>query len=133
MSSSSLIDNKEKDIFILGKSPTQVLEHTLTEEKMYSINFTKNKKIICLSLQYNRANNYLFINGTEIIRFKAKDSEIVATPLCVWNIRKVISVGNMKKTGLNRYLYTFSADYDAIASADILDNHKYLMKKDGIV
>ena len=83
MSSSSLIDNKEKDIFILGKSPTQVLEHTLTEEKMYSINFTKNKKIICLSLQYNRANNYLFINGTEIIRFKAKDSEIVATPLCV--------------------------------------------------
>ena len=133
MSSSSLIDNKEKDIFILGKSPTQVLEHTLTEEKMYSINFTKNKKIICLSLQYNRANNYLFINGTEIIRFKAKDSEIVATSLCVWNIRKVISVGNMKKTGLNRYLYTFSADYDAIASADILDNHKYLMKKDGIV
>ena len=39
----------------------------------------------------------------------------------------------MKKTGLNRYLYTFSADYDAIASADILDNHKSLMKKDGIV
>ena len=39
----------------------------------------------------------------------------------------------MKKTGLNRYLYTFSADYDAIAVADILDIHKYLMKKNAIV
>ena len=83
MGSSSHIDNKKKDIFIFGKSPTQVLEHTPAAEKIYSISFTKSNKIICLSLQYNRANNYLFINGTEIITFKAKDSEIVATPLCV--------------------------------------------------
>ena len=41
MSSSSHIDNKKKDILILGKGPTQGLEHTLAAEKMYSINFTK--------------------------------------------------------------------------------------------
>ena len=41
MSSSSKIDNRKKDIFILGKGPTQGLEHTLNAEKMYSINFTK--------------------------------------------------------------------------------------------
>ena len=133
MSSSSHIDKRKKVILILGKSPTQVLEHTLTAEKMYSINFTKNNKNICLSLHYNRANSYLFVNGTEIITFKSKDSEIVATPLCAGNISKDISVDNMKKTGLNRYFYTFSADCDAIAVADILDIHKYLMKKNGIV
>ena len=49
MSFSSHIDNKKKDILVLGKGPTQRLEHTLTAEKMYSINFTeKNKKFFAL-------------------------------------------------------------------------------------
>ena len=60
MSSSEHIDNKKKDILILGKGPTQGLEHTLTAEKMYSINFTVTKKKFCLSLHYNGANSYLF-------------------------------------------------------------------------
>ena len=47
---------------------------------MYSINFTVTKNKFCLSLHYNQANSYLFVNGTEIYKFKAKDSEIVATP-----------------------------------------------------
>ena len=66
MSSSAHIDNKKKDILVLGKGPTQGLEHTLTAEKMYSINFTVTKKKFCLSLHYNGANRYLFVNGTEI-------------------------------------------------------------------
>ena len=78
MSSSAHIDNKKKDILVLGIGPTQGLEHTLTAEKMYSINFTVTKNKFCLSLHYNGANSYLFVNGTEIIKFKAKDSEIVA-------------------------------------------------------
>ena len=77
------IDNKKKDILVLGKGPTQGLEHTLTAEKMYSINFTVTKKKFCLSLHYNGANSYLFVNGTESYNFKAKDLEIVATPLCL--------------------------------------------------
>ena len=60
MSSSAHIDNKKKDILILGKGPTQGLEHTLTAEKMYSINFIVTKKKFCLSLHYNGANSYLF-------------------------------------------------------------------------
>ena len=70
-------------------------------------------------------------NGTEIIKFKAKDSEIAATPLCLGNISKDWSVDNMKGTGLNGYVYDFSVDYDAIAVDDIKD--KYLMKKNNIV
>ena len=77
-----------------------------------------------MSLHYNGANSYLFFNNTEIIKFKAEDSEIVATPLCLGNISKDFSMDNMKKTGLNGYAYGFSVDYDAIAVADILDTHK---------
>ena len=131
MSSSAHVDNKKKDILILGKGPTQGLEHTLTAEKMYSINFSKGYTKFCLSLHYNGANSYLFVNGTEIIKFKAKDSEIVATPLCLGNNSKDLSVDIMKKAGLNGYVYDFGIDCYAIAVDDILDFHKYLMKKMG--
>ena len=97
---------------------------------MYSINFKVRKKKFCLSLHYNGANSYLFVNGTEICKFKAKDSEIVASPLCLVNISKDWSTDKIKKkTGFNEYIYVFSVDYDA---ADIDDNkviQKYLMKK----
>ena len=52
---------------------------------MYSTNFTATKKVFCLSLHYNGVNSYLFVSDTEIYKFKAKDSEIVPTPLCVGN------------------------------------------------
>ena len=68
--------------------------------KMYSINFTERDKRFCLSLHYNGANSYLFVNGKEIMKFKAKDSEIVTTPLCLGNISKDWSVDNINKTGL---------------------------------
>ena len=67
---------------------------------MYSVNFAVTTKKFCLSLHYNRANSYLFVNGTEIYKCKAKDSEIVATPLCLGNISKDWSTDNMKKKGL---------------------------------
>ena len=88
MSSSTKIDNRKKDILILGKDSTQVLDHTLSAGKMYSINFTQHNKNIWLSLHYNGANSYSFVNGTEIHKFKAKYFEIVATPLCLGNISK---------------------------------------------
>ena len=88
MSSSSKIDNRKKDILILGKGPTQGLEHTLSAEKLYSVNFTKKNTKFCLSLHYNGANSYLFVNSTEISNFKAKDSEILAYSLCLGNISK---------------------------------------------
>ena len=100
MSSSVHVDNKKKDILILGKGPPQGLEHTLTAEKMYLINFTETKNKFCLSLHYNGTNSYLFVHGTDIYKFKAKDSEIGATPLCLGNITKDWSVDNIKKLGL---------------------------------
>ena len=64
MSSSVHVDNRKKDILILGNGPTQGLEHTLTTEKMYLINFTVSRKKSCLNFHYNGANSYLFVNGT---------------------------------------------------------------------
>ena len=100
---------------------------------MYSINFTVTNIKFCLSLHYNGANSYLFVNGTEIYKFKAKDSEIVATPSCLGNISKDWPVDNIKRTGFNGYVYDFSIDYEAIAVDDIKDIYKYLMKKNDIV
>ena len=76
---------------------------------MYSINLAVK---FVLSLYYNGANSYLFVHGKKIIKFKAKDYEIVPSPLCLGNISKDWSTGNMKKTGLNGYVYDFSADYN---------------------
>ena len=119
----------KKDILVLERRPTQGLESTLTAEKMYSINFTVTRKKFCLSLHYNGVNSYLFVNGTEICKFKAKDSEIAATPLCLGNISKDWSIDNMKRTAFTGYVYHFSVDYKATDVDDIKDIHKYLMKK----
>ena len=96
---------------------------------MYSINFSETRKKFCWSLHYNGENNYLFVNGTEIIKFKAKDSELTSTLLCLGNVSYDFSVTNMKKTGLYGNVYEFSADYGTISVDNILIIHKYLMEK----
>ena len=108
MSSSSHIDNKRKDLLILGKGPLH------NDQNIHW-------------LQKN-----CIVNGTEIIKFKAKDSEITADPLCLGNISKDWPADNMKKRRLKGYVYDFSVDYDAIAVSDILDIHKYLLKKNNM-
>ena len=84
-------------------------------------------------MHYNGASSYLFVNGVEIIKFKAKDSNIITNPLCLGNISKDWSVDNMKDTRLNGYVYDFSVDYNATDVDDIKDIHKYSMKKNNIV
>ena len=86
-----------------------------------------------MSLHHSGRNSNLFVNGTEIIRFNANGSEIVATPLCLGNISKDLSVDIMKKTRLNEYVFDFSVNYDAIAINDMLHIHKYLMKKNNMI
>ena len=75
----------------------------------------------------------IYLLMVQKLLFKAKDSETVATPLCLGNISKDWSVDNMKKTGLNGYVYDFSVDYDAIAVDNILDIDKHLMKKNNMI
>ena len=84
-------------------------------------------------MHYNGANSYLFVNGTEIYKFKAKDSEIFVGPICLRNISKDWSVDNMKKIGFTGYVYDFSVDYKTTAVDDIKNIHKYLMEKNNII
>ena len=133
MTFSAHIDNIKKEILALGIGPTQGSEHNLTAEKIYSFNFIVTKKKFCLSLHYNGANSYLFVNGTEIYKFKTKYSEIVASPLRLGNISKDWSTDNMEKTGSNGYLCDFSVDYDASDIDDSKGIHRYLMKKNNIM
>ena len=83
-------------------------------------------------MHHNGDNSYLFANGTEIIKFKAKDSEIIPNPIWLGNISEDYSMANMKKTGLYGSVFDFSVDYRVTAVDDILDIHKYLIKKNGI-
>ena len=117
-----IIITKKNNILVLGKDFVQAINSTTNyQEKLYKISFTEKNKNFCLSLHLNL--HYLFVNGTDIHKFKAKDSEIVANPLCLGNISKDFSVDDMKKkTGLNGYVFDFSVDYDAIAVDDILDH-----------
>ena len=84
-------------------------------------------------MHYNGANSYLFVNGSEIYQFKAKDSEIAVGPICLGNISIDWSVDNMKKTGFNGYVYDFSVNYYAIPVYNIKNIHKYLTRKNDIV
>ena len=104
------IDNKNKDILILGEGPTQGLDDTTrTAEAKYPINFTQpqpNKRFV-LSVHYNRSNSFLFVNATKLYQFKAKDSEIKDYALCLGNISKDFTINNTKKTGLKGIVKLF--------------------------
>ena len=80
-----------------------------------------------MSLHSNGASSNLVVNSIAIYKFKAKDSEIVASPLCLGYISKDWSTDNKKKTGFNEYVYDFSGDYDATDIDDIKDIRKYLI------
>ena len=122
MSSSTHANNKRRSILVLGKDFIQGIDSTKNyAEKMYSTNFTVANKKFCLSLHYNGHDSYLFVNGKEIINFKAKDSEIAPYPLCLGGLSKDLSPSNALKTGLKGYTYDFSIDYWAIANDKILD------------
>ena len=99
---------------------------------MYSINFTENNKKICLSLHYNGANSYYFVNGTAIHKFKEKFLKLQQLFYVQKKNSKDSSADNMKKTGLNGCNYDYSAGYDAFEVDDLLNINKYLMKKNNM-
>ena len=98
MISSVDIDNRKKDILILGSGPTQGLDDTtLSAETQYSINFLRSNRRFCLSLHYNGGSSFLFANATKLYQFKPKDSEIKKYRLCLGKISGQYSANYMKK------------------------------------
>ena len=102
---------------------------------MYSPNFSAENKAFCLGLHYNGDDSYLFVNGKEVAKFKAKDSEIKANQLALGTISTSanLSSGDIEDSKLYGNVYDFSVDYSAIKNDEIVDIHNYLMKKNNIL
>ena len=123
----------KKNISILNKGPAQGLDDTTSiAEAQYSVNFSRSNRKFCLSLHYTGGNSFLFVNATKLYEFKANDSEIKKYPLCLGIISKDFTAINMKKTGLNGYVYKFSVDYNITDANNIINIYKYLTKKHNI-
>ena len=115
---------------VLGEGLTQELDDTtLTAEAKHPINFTQSGKRFVSSLHYNRSSSFLYVNARKVYQSKAKNSEIKDHALCLGNISKCFTIHNIKKTGLNGVVNFFSVDINPIDTNDILDIHKYLMKR----
>ena len=104
MSSSAHIDNKKSHITSRNKTNTRIRTYTNCRKKCIQLILLCQKRVFFLSFHSNEANSYLFVNGTEIYKFKAKDSETVAIPLCLGNISKDWSTDNMKKMDMSMIL-----------------------------
>ena len=130
LSSSVHIDNKGKDILILGEGLTQGLDDmALIAEAKYPITFTQLGKRFVLSQHYNGSNSFLFVNAMKVYQFKAKNPEIKDYSLGLVIVSKGFTINNLKKTVLKGVARFFSVDFNSNDSNDILDIHKYLMKR----
>ena len=98
-----------------------------------SVNQRKKLVLICLSLHYNGDNSYLFVNGKEIIKFKA-DNKIVNFPIwfCLGRLSDGFSANNSGEVSLNGNVYDFSVDYTSIDISDIFNTQKYLKTENNI-
>ena len=133
MTNSKHANNKTKDVLVLGRGLIRKTDDTIIyAEKNYSPNFTFAIKKFCLSLHYNGDDSYLFVNGKEVIKFKAKNQS-VSGELFSGNISADFNQAGRKSTGLYGYVYDFSVDYHAIVNDEILYIYQYLMKKNNIV
>ena len=102
-------------------------------EKIYSQDFTQSSRKFILSLHYNDDDSYLFVNGTQELKFKTKDDQIINEKLCLANLSSEWTKSESEKTGLYGNIYDFVVDYKAINGVKpIYDMHRYLMTKHNI-
>ena len=132
MTNSKDANNKTKDALVLARGLIQKIDdRTIYAEKLYSPNFTIANRTFCLSLHYKGNDIYLFVNGKEVIKFKAKNQSVLGK-LSLGNISADFNQADRKSMGLYEYVYDFSVDYNAITNDKIHDIHRYLMEKNNI-
>ena len=128
---SSHVDNHKNNFLILGLGPTYGINGISgSAEKNFSVNFTKSNTKFCQSLHYNANNSCLFVNGKEIIKFKADNKNVnFLTRFCLGSISDGFSATKSREVSLNGIVYDFSVDCNSLDKFDILNIHKYLMTK----
>ena len=130
MSFSKHANNKANNIYVMGKDYIQKINDTkIYAEKMYYRNFTDPGKKFVLSLHYNDNNSYLYVNGNQELKFKAKTDQLV-----IGNLSDQWTTSESEKTGLYGKTYDFVVDYEHVAeTTKILDMHRYLITKHSII
>ena len=130
---SSLVhaNNKANNIYVMDDLFVQgINDTTLYAEKIYSQNFTQSSKKFILSFHFNGNGSYLFLNGVQELKFKAKDDQIINEKLCLVNLSSEWTKTESEKTGLYGNIYDFVVDYKPIVRVDPIHNmHRYLMIK----
>ena len=125
--------DSSKDVLVLGHGLIQKIDDTtIYGEKMYSPNFTVANETFCLRLHHSGDDTYLFVNGKEVIKFKAKLQSVVGK-LSLGNTSADFNQADRKSTGIYGHIYDFSVDYNAISNDKIHDIHAYLMRKNGMI
>ena len=118
----------------MGTGLTQgINDTTIYAEKNFYRNFTDFCKKFVLSLHYNGDNSYLFVNGRQELKFKAKTDQLVKGKLCIGNLSDQWTTSESEKTGVYGKNYNFVVDYEQISGVKtIYDMHKYLIIKHNI-
>ena len=133
-SSSIHATNRANNIYVMGKDFIQgINDTTIYAEKLFHNNFTEFGAKFVLSLHYNGDNSYLFANGRQELKFKAKDDQIINEKLCLGNLSSEWTTSESEKTGLYGNIYDFVVDYEAVIGVKVIyDMHIYLMTKHNI-
>ena len=134
MSFSIHATNRANHIYLMGTGLTQgINDTTIYAEKNFYRNFTDFGKKIMLSLHYNGDDSYLFVNGRQELKFKAKTDQLVKEKLCIGNLSDQWTTSESEKTGVYGKIYDFVVDYEQIVGVKtIYDMHRYLMTKHNI-
>ena len=126
--------NRTNHIYLMGTGLTQGIHDTMIyAEKNFHRNFTDPGKKFVLSLHYSGDDSYLFVNGRQELKFKAKHDQITNEKLCLGNLSVQWTTSESEKTGLYGSIYDFVVDYKAINGVKpIYDIHRYLMTKHNV-
>ena len=118
----------------MGTGLTQSInDTTIYAEKNFYRNFTDFGKNFILSLHYNGDNSYLFVNGRQELKFKAKTDQLVKEKLCIENLSDQWTTSESEKTGVYGKIYDFVVDYEKISGVKaIYDMLRYLITKHNI-
>ena len=133
-SSSIHATNRANNIYVMGKEFIQgINDTTIYAEKNFYRNFTDPGKKFVQSLHYNGDNSYLFVNGRQELKFKAKNNQIIDEKLCLGNLSSEWTTSESEKTGFYGDIYDFVVDYKSINGVKpIYEMHRYLITKHNI-
>ena len=134
MSFSIHATNRANHIYCFGEGLTQgINDTTIYAENNYWRNFSEHGEKFVLSLHYNGDDSYLFVNGRQELKFKAKNDQLIKEKLCIGNLSDQWTASEAEKTGLYGYIYDFAVDYEQIIGVgSIYDMQRFLMTKHNV-